>query len=340
MTRRRRTVLALLAGTLAGCGSTTGDGTTRSDGTTTEETTETPSTAPAATATATPTTTATEGTAKPTDEGPATPPERYSVTVERDVTFRETPQRDLRLNLRLPERDEPSPVLVHVHGGAWAFGDKGFGEFGQRHAAAGVATASIQYRLSYEAPYPAAVQDVAAAVRWVRANADRYGLDPARVALVGGSAGGHLASLVAAAPRAERFRPPDFLPDQPVAVSAVVGHAGVYDMTTEGMRSARLVQQFMGGEYANHPKRYREASPRYQVDAGDPPVYLFHGTEDGVVPYEQATAYREALRDGSVPVSLFTGEGAGHVFYGNPAWFDRSLAAQWAFLADELSVES
>jgi acetyl esterase/lipase len=260
------------------------------------------------------------------------------VTVERDVVFRETPQRALRLNLRVPERDGRSPVLVHVHGGAWAFGDKGYGEFGQRHAAAGVATASVQYRLSYEAPYPAAVRDVVAAVRWVRANADRYGLDPERVALVGGSAGGHLATLVAAAPDVTRFRPPGFLTDQPVGVSAVVGHAGVYDMTTEGMRQSGLVQQFVGGRYADHPERYREASPRFHVGEGDTPVLLFHGTDDGVVPYAQATSYRTALRDGSVPVSLFTGEGAKHVFYRNSAWFDRSLAAQWAFLADRLGV--
>lgn len=328
----RRAALALLASTLAGCGSVGDPGTTTTDGAATTGATTTagtPTNDPSESAT--PSETSTE-TATP-------PPERYDVLEDRDLTFRETDARPLALDLYRPARETPAPLLVHVHGGGWRFGDKGYRRSARRYAAAGIATASIQYRLSDEATFPDPVRDVVAAVRWLRANADEFGLDPERVALVGGSAGGHLASLVAAAPDDERFHPPEFYPDVPVAVDAVVGHSGVYDMTAPGLRSSRLVTAFVGTDYDEAPETYRAASPVDRAASGDPPVLLFHGTADGIVPYDQATRYRERLQSASVPVDLFTGDGAGHVFYTEKRWFEPTLARQYDFLAERLSLD-
>jgi len=327
----RRSALALLAAALAGCGSAGDPGTT--DGAATTD-------RPTATTAGTPTNGPTESATSSEATATATPPpERYDVVAERDLTFRETEARPLALDLYRPDREAPAPLLVHVHGGGWRFGDKGYRRSARRYAAAGIATASIQYRLSDEATFPDPVRDVVAAVRWLRANADGYGVDPERVALVGGSAGGHLASLVAAAPDDERFHPPEFYPDVPVAVDAVVGHSGVYDMTAPGLRSSRLVTAFVGTDYDEDPERYRAASPVARAAAGDPPVLLFHGTADGIVPYAQATSYRERLQSASVPVDLFTGDGAGHVFYREERWFEPTLARQYDFLAGRLSLD-
>ncbi|MFQ3295550.1 MAG: acetyl esterase/lipase [Halobacteriales archaeon] len=338
--RSRRQYLGLVAGALAGCGATNAPADTKTaSGTATSTPVENPETA-----TRTPERTSPEP-GSPTDEAtptPATtnpdgPPDRYEVTVRRGVTFRETPLGALKMDLYRPSGTTDRPLLVHVHGGAWRFGDKGYERSARRYAAAGIATASIQYRLSTQATYPGPVRDVVAAIRWARANADNLHIDPDRVALVGMSAGGHLAALVAAAPEERAFSPPDFHPEVSPAVSAVVGHSGVYDLTTPGLRGSSLVRSFVGASFEDDPDLYRAAAPIHRVDDEHPPTLLFHGTDDAIVPYPQATAYRDALDREDVTVSLFTGDGAGHVFYDADQWFDRTLTRQYDFLESKLS---
>lgn len=256
-------------------------------------------------------------------------------TVEEDVQFRETPQRALRADVYTPNAVSEPPVVVHAHGGAWRFGDKGFHPLFERLAKAGYATVDVQYRLSTEATYPAPVRDVAAAVRWVRATADDRGVDPSRVALSGYSAGGHLAGLVATASDVDAVRPTDFHPDVDVAVDAFVGNAGVYDFTVEGY-GGTLIRQFMGGSRRENPDRYEEASPIAHVDADDPPTLLCHGTDDRIVPFSQSERFATALRDVGANVERLTIDGAGHMFYTADRRLDAVAEAQIEFLDDVL----
>ncbi|MFC4406909.1 alpha/beta hydrolase [Haloarchaeobius iranensis] len=314
----RRGILATAtAALLAGC---------QSDGGGTEMS---PSTTRAGTTVAT-TATTTESTE--TTTGTATEP---AYRVDRDLSFVETDAGPLRLDLYRPRDRTDVPFVVFAHGGGWLQGDKGFRPLFPMLCEAGIAVADVQYRLAPGAQFPVPVRDVVAAVTWVRANAAEYGIDPVRGALAGYSAGAHLAALVAVAPDVPAFRP-DVRPDQPVAVDALVGFSGIYDLAdSESMESA-LVQTFVGSEEPE--STYERASPVSHTDADDPPALLLHGTEDGVVPYRSATRLRDSLRAASVPVELFTAEGAGHGLIDAPSWQSEYEPALRRFLRDRLAV--
>jgi acetyl esterase/lipase len=257
-------------------------------------------------------------------------------TVDEDIPFRETPQRTLHADVYAPTNLAEPPVLVHAHGGAWRFGEKGYHPLFGELARAGYAVADVQYRLSDETTYPGPVRDVAAAVRWVRATADERGVDPDAVALAGYSAGGHLAALVATAPRAESLQPSEFYPETDPTVAALVGNAGVYDFTAPGYGNSALIQQLLDGTRSERPERYAEASPVEHVDADDPPTLLCHGTADRVVPFDQSERFAAALGDAGVDVERLTVDGAGHLFYNAGRRLDAIAEAQISFLDDVL----
>ena len=259
-------------------------------------------------------------------------------SVYRDVPFRETGDGTLLLDFHYPRDAEGSvPLLVHVHGGAWAFGSKGGGRFARVPLSEGMAVASAGYRLSGTASYPKPVRDVVGAMAWVREHANEVGVDPERVGVTGESAGGHLASLVAAAPDVPALRPSG-APAGAARASCVVSVSGVYDFAVEGDGGVggRLVREFLGCEdEACEPQR-TQASPVTHLDSGDSPALLYHGTADSVVAYEQAERYVEAAEDAGVPVSLVTGEGGGHVDPYEGEWGDRYEQRQREFLRDHL----
>ena len=226
----------------------------------------------------------------------------------------------LRLDLALPPAGPaPAPLLVFVHGGGWVAGWKG--RYTAETVAAarrGYAAATVQYRLSgaapgggYVAPFPAALDDVRAAVDWLVGRADELNLDPRRAGLAGDSAGGHLsllAGLSANEPPAAGERPR-------VRIAAVVNLFGVSDMPAyyTGNRGARAVLSlFLGGHFRDRPAVYRAASPVNFVDAADPPVLTLHGTADNVVPFDQAERLHAALETAGVENELVPIEGGRH----------------------------
>ncbi|MEJ2864284.1 alpha/beta hydrolase [Actinomycetospora flava] len=237
------------------------------------------------------------------------------------------------LHLSLPHRYGVAvPLVVVVHGGGWFEGDKGdvLGIV-QSLNAAGYATAAVGYRLSGEAPFPAAVVDVATAVRWVRAHASTYGVDASRIALMGLSAGGHLASMVAvtggetdvlgddAAPFASGVA--DDVARRSAAVQAVVSWYGPSDFAAMDAQAAVSAcrgepdvhggadspeSRWLGVPVATHPERAAAAAPATYLDgAGDlPPFHLAHGDRDCTVPRAQSDGLAAALRDAGASVSL------------------------------------
>jgi acetyl esterase/lipase len=234
--------------------------------------------------------------------------------VDRDLVFATVPGfRPLNLDLHRPEGPGPFPVVVFVHGGGWMVGsrrtfcffpvDETFG----RLVAEGWAVASVDYRLSGEAVFPAPLDDVRAALQWVIAEASTYDLDPDAIAVWGESAGGQLAALLAL--------------DPGTAVRAAVDWYGPSDLadvppapTPAGppSREARL----LGVDRVDDPDATRAASPLHHAHAGAPPFLLAHGLDDRAIPHRHSERFAAALRDAGVEVELQLVPGAGHIWSG------------------------
>jgi len=242
-----------------------------------------------------------------------------------DVVYGDVPgYRPLELDLYLPEAASPVPVIVHVHGGGWRRGSRrhplpALGpDFYDRLASQGFAVAAVDYRLSGEARYPAALEDVRAAVGWARDNAGSYGLDDGRVFLWGDSAGGHLA-LMAALTGAKVRAVVAWFPVTDLAglLSDVAAAGGVPDPGPDSREAL-----FLGGPASSVPDLAREASPVTHAAAGvsgisgAPPVLLMHGAADDMVPAAQSIRLAEALSSGGAEVELELVPGATHFWNG------------------------
>lgn len=233
-----------------------------------------------------------------------TPPE---VTIKRDIVYGAAGDRPLKLDLYSPtEAQEPLPGILFIHGGGWKHGKKeDYYTYGITFARMGYVFASVGYRLSGEAPYPAAVHDVKAAVRWMRSQAASIGVDPDRIGVGGGSAGAHLAMMIGYTSDIEKFDGNNGHPGVSSRVQAVANIYGPTDLTTAFAReqsvSGSLLRPFFGGTYDEQPEKYAEASPIRYVTPDDPPTLILHGTVDEVVPVNQADLLAGALERAGVP---------------------------------------
>jgi acetyl esterase/lipase len=246
-----------------------------------------------------------------------------SVTAHLGIEYAEvTGYRPLELDLYLPEgAPGPVPAVVHVHGGGWRRGSRRHSlaalgdDFYPGLAAAGIAVAAIDYRLSGEARYPAAVDDVRAAVAWVRSALPGYGVSQGPLVLWGDSAGGHLALLVALTGTGLKST---VLTN--TGVDGVVAWFPVTDLA--GLRGpgdddpASREALFLGAPPARVPDLARAASPITHVHAGAPPVLVMHGDSDALVPADQSIRFAQALADAGGPVVLELVPGASHFWDG------------------------
>jgi acetyl esterase/lipase len=243
--------------------------------------------------------------------GPAAGP--AGVTVHRDVEYAEVPGfRPLELDLYLPSPAAArGPAVIHVHGGGWRRGSRrhplsALGDgFYPGLAAAGITVAAIDYRLSGEARYPAAVDDVRAAVAWARSALPGHGITPGPLVLWGDSAGGHLALLTALT---------GTLVDGVVAWFPVTDLAGLRGPDDEDPQSREAL--FLGAPPSRVPELARAASPVSHVHAGAPPVLVMHGDRDVLVPCDQSVQFARALRDAGGTVTLELVPGAAHFWDG------------------------
>lgn len=225
--------------------------------------------------------------------------------------------RPLRLDLYLPEKaTNPLPVLVWIHGGAWKSGSKNWCPIAPL-ATNGIAIASIEYRLSGEAKFPAQIMDCRAAIRWLRAQAATHQLDPERVGVFGASAGGHLASLLGTAEGVREWDAGAHL-DQSSRVRCVVAFYPPTDLDglTDGWFWRRVsfsdVGRLIGGAVADNRDRVATANPANYVSGETPPFFLLHGDRDRLVPLRQSELLAGALRRAGVPVHLEVVPGKGH----------------------------
>ncbi len=208
----------------------------------------------------------------------------------------------------------PHPLIVIIHGGGWTGGSRTepvFVGLALEWVQRGYVVASIDYRLSREAPFPAAVEDCKTAVRWLKTYADEFKLDPKRVAVWGHSAGAHLASIVAVAPRTAGLEGSLF-PETDSSVQAAVSVAGNFDFFLTPNPGLERPGMFLAGTPETRDDRLKAASPITHVSKESPPFLLIHGTRDGVVNVAQSDKFAAALTAAGVPVNYQRIEGAKH----------------------------
>lgn len=239
---------------------------------------------------------------KPTGAS-ATEPTRTVFSVERDRIYSPPGWPEtLRADLYRPIGEGQRPAVLLIHGGGWAPPDRRsqMTSIAERLAARGYVVMNATYRLAPKHQHPAAVDDLRQALAWLREQASELGARPDRVAAFGYSAGGHLAALLGTldAPADQR-------------IQAVV--AGGAPTELAKWPDGKLVVRYLGGRPDEVPERYAAASPIRHVSADDPPVFLYHGALDMVVPLDHATDYKAALDRVGVRSELYIEGGRGHV---------------------------
>ena len=243
------------------------------------------------------------------------------VIFERNIEYTNPDDQHLQLNLARP-RDESTlrPAVLCIHGGGFRAGSReSFNKLCLRLAENGYVAVTVTYRLAPKYQFPAAVHDVKAAVRWLRANAKKYHIDPARIGTTGGSAGGHLAQFLAVTRDVPQFEGEGGNPDHSSSVACVVNIYGPSDFTKSydaSVDAAEVLPLFLGGNLEEQPRRHIEASPLYWVTPNASPTLCIHGTEDRYVAHEQAVWIVDRLKSAHVEARLMTIEGADHGFRG------------------------
>jgi len=210
------------------------------------------------------------------------------------------------------------PVVVWIHGGGWQEGDKRPAPVADL-IKKGIAVASINYRLSDEALYPAQIHDSKAAIRFLRANAKKYNLDPNKIGVWGMSAGGHLALLVGTTGGEPAFEGNSGNKDQSSRVQAVCDWCGVSDMFLVSKKSWEkkdsAYASLLGGKLESKRELAKTASPVLYVSKDDPPILIMHGDKDKTVTYKHSEELYKALQKAGVPSKLVTVKNGEHYFF-------------------------
>lgn len=246
-----------------------------------------------------------------------------NITVIQDVEIGMGGGRPLHADVAFPKNPPvtPMPAVIWVHGGGW---NKGTHKKypAEWLASNGYFAASIEYRLSGEAKWPAQIEDCKLGVRWLRANAERYHVNPDRIAVWGGSAGGHLVSCLGTMDD-PKFEGKGGYENVSSHVAAVVDLCGPVDFTagSAGIQKplakppdyeAPGLLKLFGGSFKEKPEVWKEGSPIQYVKAGLPPFFIMHGDKDPLVPHEQSEKLAAALAQAGVPVEFITVKNGGH----------------------------
>lgn len=238
--------------------------------------------------------------------------------VESDITYGAVGDSTLKMDIYYPlAADGLVPALVYIHGGGWYSGDKTSGA-GQSDiptlVARGYLVAAINYRLAPRYKFPAQIEDVKCAVRFLRANAATYGIDPTHIGAWGDSAGGHLASLLGVTDANAEFEESGGYAEQSSRVQAVVDMFGPADLTLTFERDKSPHMEHVFGTADCTAQIIKQASPVTYVSSDAPPFLIIHGEKDEVVLLDQSEALYRRLVSANVPVNLIVVENSGHSF--------------------------
>ncbi|MDG2091601.1 MAG: alpha/beta hydrolase [Gammaproteobacteria bacterium] len=253
----------------------------------------------------------------------------------KDIIYANVDGLDLALDIYMPESVENPPLVVYVHGGAWQRGTKN-SESPLQFVEHGFALASIDFRQSTQAHFPAQIHDIKAAVRFLRANANSYGINASKIAIAGNSSGAHLATLVGVSNGHAELEGSlgDHL-NTSSDVQSILSYFGAHDLTSIlgqstlfglGVRVPAL-QLLLGGQPEEEPELAQLASPVFHAEPSDPPLLLLHGDQDRQMPidqsYQMETAYKELGLDVVFDVVIGAGHG-GQEFY-EPVYLERAI---------------
>lgn len=233
------------------------------------------------------------------DTEPEVPDEILEI---KDIEYKNIDSLSLRLDIyKLKDLDEPAPVMIFIHGGAWRTGKRSdYLPYLIDYAKKGFVTVTVSYRLVKQATFPAAVQDVNCAVSWVKNHAGEYGINPDKVVLIGGSAGGHLSLMIGYAGNEDLFNE-DCPMKNGSRVNAIIDLYGPADLTTPYAISTYQTQDFLNTTFDKDPDIYKMASPKTFITPDDPPTLIFQGTIDSLVPVSQSDSLDSWLDKAGIP---------------------------------------
>ncbi|MFC1558003.1 alpha/beta hydrolase fold domain-containing protein [candidate division KSB1 bacterium] len=234
-----------------------------------------------------------------------------------DIVYGKGGDKDLKLDLFLPENIISQHIgIIFIHGGGWRNLSKEYlKEWGYYFADRGYTSVSIDYRLSGEAKFPAAIEDCKCAVRWMRANAGKYDINPDKVAVFGESAGGHLAALLGTSGGAKELEGKGGHRGYSSRPNLVFPVYGVFDLVWRVSNipsRGSILYEFIGCSYDECPEKYVRAAPITYIDKSDPPFLLFHSTGDSAVSFQQSVQFEKLLKNAGVPVEFSKTFGSKH----------------------------
>ncbi|MFY9256934.1 MAG: alpha/beta fold hydrolase [Fuerstiella sp.] len=264
-----------------------------------------------------------------------------------NVTYARYGDRTLEMDVYRPKDAWGQlPAVVCIHGGGWANGSRANHRLiAKSLAERGFVAATISYRLSDEAPFPAAIQDCKAAVRFLRANSKEFGIDPANIGAIGLSAGGHLTALLAMSAGVPELEGDGGNPSISSTIQAAVPMGAQTDLLSDRTRDISAVEdrgqiwrQFLGGSQTEQPETYRLASPLHHLQKGDPPCWFITGELDDASTH--AEKFRQRMQELKIPSGLTVIKDAPHAFPGKQVWFDQMIDQADAFFKQHLSRAS
>ena len=252
------------------------------------------------------------------------------------VQYGEGKAAPLLADMYLPKEAGLRPAILFVHGGGWTVGTRsGWGELIAPFAQEGYVGMAIDYDLSPAVNFPVAVEECKEAIRWLRAHASEYHVDPERIAVAGGSAGGEIAALVALTNGDARYEGSGANKNFSSGVKAAVLYSSDLDLTKFPETDSSILA-YLGGSCAAKQELCLEASPQFHLSGKLPPIFIGHGDADEDVPYSQFVNFVAAYKKANGPVTTFIAEQGPHSYAAEPRWFQKNVDAVLQFLRASL----
>ncbi|WP_416308162.1 alpha/beta hydrolase fold domain-containing protein [Neptunicella sp. SCSIO 80796] len=264
------------------------------------------------------------------------------VRVELDREYANIEGRTLHLDLFVPHNRPPKATVILIHGGGWRSGNKShFFPLAGALANRGYLTVTVEYRLSVEAPYPAGLIDINRAIVWLKNHAENYQIDVSKMALMGGSSGGHMAALLANTADLQLYRPPEISGD--TQVQAVIDMDGILDLTSDlGLkyedkngRKDTAMGLWLEGNYASQTARWQQVSPAYYITGNSPPMlFISSGQARFAEGHDKVFAQLDKL---GIKHQFHNFNNAPHTFWLFHPWFDQVVEKTDDFLSKQLN---
>ena len=267
---------------------------------------------------------------------PAPPSSTDAVSRSDAIPYAQGKSGPLLSDLYIPNGTGPYPAIVFIHGGGWIGGDRTqMTRIIEELASHGYVGMAIDYDLSPQVHFPVALHESKEAIRWLRAHAAEYHVDPQRIAVAGSSAGGELAALVALTNGDSRYEGDGGSKGFSSTVKAAILYNAALDLTT-APENDESITKYLGSSCGAQKELCLQASPQAHIDANSPPLYIGHGNEDKDVPYSQFIAFVASYKRMNRSITEFTADKGPHTYWAKATWFQPNADATLDFLKKHL----